>query len=339
MAGRYTLHNFAPETQKKRHTMGTLINYFKRNLFGDDMFTRQDLSDHIFKIFYDSLKKNTTREGLLFDTKYVIYLPSDIYKEQEDSFAHTTREVVNRCHNVLRKAVQSYPNYKPHSRCWRFCFIKAVDDIDLGDKNKALKDDKIVVFSYLYVDRKKGGGAGKQEKTSCVMTILPTKGDRKKIERERTENISVEGVTVLDKDCFEVKFDRFEKVVETPVSDLDKTMDQFVAHAILKLKSGSFTDESQFFYMTKESLYVTGPKFNQSTLDSSHEVAVIDDDLPGDFTLHITVEKGGKFFITGDADTLLNESIHLSPDKLKPIQDNSSLMLFNGIQINFSIIK
>ena len=87
------------------------------------------------------------------------------------------------------------------------------------------------------------------------------------------------------------------------------------------------------------SLYVTGPKFNQSTLDSSHEVAVIDDDLPGDFALHITVEKGGKFFITGDVDTLLNESIHLSPDKPKPIQDNSSLMLFNGIQINFSIIK
>lgn len=90
MAGRHTLHNFAPETKTKRHTMGTLNNYFKRHLLGDDIFTRQDLSDHIFKIFYDSLKKNTTREGLLFDTKYVIYLPSEIYKEQEDSFAHTT---------------------------------------------------------------------------------------------------------------------------------------------------------------------------------------------------------------------------------------------------------
>lgn len=319
--------------------MGKLFRTLKRNLVGDDEFTRQDLSDHIFKIFYDSLKKNTTREGLLFDTKYVIYLPSDIYKEQEDSFAHTTREVVNRCHNVLRKVVQSYQNYKPHSRCWRFCFINAVEDVDLGIRNQELNEDKIVVLSSLYVDRKKGGGAGKQEKSPCVMTILPTRGDRIKIERERTENIAIDGVTVLDKDCFEVKFDRFEKVIGTPVSDMEKTMEQFVAHAILKLKSGSFTDESQFFYMTKESLYLTGLKFNQSTLDSSHEVAVLDDDLPEGFIIHITLEKDGKFFITGDSDTLLNESIHLSPDKPKPIQDNSSLMLDNGIEINFSVIK
>lgn len=153
------------------------------------------------------------------------------------------------------------------------------------------------------------------------------------------QNISIDGVTVLDKDCFEVKFDRFEKVIETPVSDMEKTMEQFVAHAILKLKSGSFTDESQFFYMTKESLYLVGAKFNQSMLDSSHEIAVLDDDLPEEFIIHITLEKGGKFSITGDADTLLNESIHLSPDKPKPIQDNSSLMLDNGIEINFSVIK
>lgn len=317
--------------------MGKFSNWVESLFDGKtDGFSRQDLSDCIYAVFEKSLKRQTTKEGLLFDTNYIIYLPAAIFQLQQESFAHTAREVVNRFHDLLRKIAPSYPSYKPHSRCWKFRFIEVTEDVDLGKDNNALKNDNVVIISTLYVEKKKASTI-KKGKEACVMTVLTTK---KRIEDSHTDYISLEGLTVLDKNSFEIKMDKFERIEETPVSDYDKSENDYIARAIIKLKTGNFTDDSEFFYMTKESLYIVGVKYDTSNLTSNNEIAVIEDDsLPKDFFIQIEAQKDSKFTICGNSDTLLNEAIHLTPDKPKSIQDNSIIMIYNGTQINFSIIK
>ncbi|WP_347296670.1 hypothetical protein [Ileibacterium valens] len=317
--------------------MGKFMNFFE-NLFNgeSEIFSRQDLSDCIFGVFEKSLKQQTTREGLLFDTNYIVYLQDEIYDNQQDSFAHTAREVVNRCHNLLRKIAPSYPAYKPHSRCWKFRFIKVTEDVDLGRNNKKLKNEHIVIVSSLHVEKRKAP-LGKRNSEACVKTVMTTK---KTVEERKIDYIDLDGLTVLDKDSFEIKLDKFEKVVEMPVSDFDRTDTDYIAHAIIKLKNCNFTDDSEFFYMTKESLYIVGTKYDTSNFTSKNEVAVIEDEkLSEDFFINLEALKDSKFTICGNGDILLNEDIHLTPDKPKPIQDGSSIMFSNGTQIIFSIIK
>lgn len=312
------------------------MNFFK-NLFygGAEVFSRQDLSDCIFGVFEKSLKQQTTREGLLFDTNYIVYLPDDIYNSQQDSFAHTAYEIVNRCHNVLRKIAPSYPAYKPHSRCWKFRFIKVTEDLDLGKNNEKLKNEHIVIISSLFVEKRKAP-LSKRNSEACVKTVMTTK---KTVEERKIDNIDLDGLIVLDKDSFEIKLDKFEKVEEMSVSDFDRTETGYNVHAIIKLKNGNFTDDSEFFYMTKDSLYIVGMKYDTSNLTSRNEVAVIEDEkLPEDFFISIEALKDSKFMICGK-DILLNEDIHITPDKRIPIQDGSSIMLGNGTQIIFSIMK
>ncbi len=92
--------------------------------------------------------------------------------------------------------------------------------------------------------------------------------------------------------------------------------------------------------MTKESLYIVGTKYDTSNFTSKNEVAVIEDEkLSEDFFINLEALKDSKFTICGNGDILLNEDIHLTPDKPKPIQDGSSIMFSNGTQIIFSIIK
>lgn len=296
--------------------------------------SRQDLSDCIYNVFDQSLKRQTTREGLLFDTNYVIYLPNDVFQQQEDSFAHTAREVVNRCHATLRRIASRYPHYKPHSRCWKFRFINVTEDVDLGNNDRQLKEDRIVIISSLFVEKRKPSGS--KRKDNCVMTVLTT---TKKTEDVRTDYIALDGLTVLGKDSFEIKLDKFEKIEDLPVSDLERSDSDVIARAILKLKSGNFTDDSEFFYMTKESLYVVGQAYPQDNLTSMDEVATIEGDYPARFFLHILAGKDGKFSICGDSDVLLNGSYHLSGDKPRAIQDNSIIALPNGTQIDFSIVR
>lgn len=316
--------------------MSKILNLINGLFSGEPKeFSRQDLSDCIYKVFSESLRRQTTKEGLLFDTNYVVYLPSQIYDGLEASFAHTAKEVANRFHKTLQSIVPSYPNYKPHSRCWKIRFVNATEDVDLGKYNEELKSNKILILSSLYVEKRRGQTI-KKGKDTCVLTVLTSK---KKVEDSQVDSIAIEGLTVLDKASFEIKMNNFEKVTDLPVSDSDKTENDYVARAILKLKKGNFTDDSEFFYMTKESLYVVGPDFPTDDLTSNDELAVIEGDFPKEFFLHIEALKDSKFIITGDADTLLNESIHLVPNKAKPIQDNSSLILFDGREINFSIIK
>lgn len=317
--------------------MNTFMNFFKNLLIGkSDIFSRQDLSDCIFSVFEKSLMQQTTREGLLFDTNYIIYLPEAIYNSQQDSFAHTSREVVNRCHNVLRKIASKYPTYKPHSRCWKFRFIKVTEDMDLGKNNEKLKDENIVIISSLHVEKRKAP-LNKKNNASCIRTVLTT---RKNVEDRKIDYIDLDGLTVLDKDSFEIKLDKFDTVDEMPASDLERTETDYIAHAIIKLKYGNFTDDSEYFYMTKESLYIVGMKYDSSNLTSKNEVAVIENEnLSEDFFINIEALKDTQFMIRGNEDVLLNEDIHLSPDKPQPIQDGSSIMLNNEIQIIFSIIK
>lgn len=317
--------------------MKKILNFFNNLFSGEpEEFSRQDLSDCIYKVFSDSLRKQTTKEGLLFDTNYIVYLPEQVFESLEASFAHTAREVVNRFHHTLRSVAPSYPNYKPHSRCWKIRFIKATEDVDLGKYNEELKSNKILILSSLYVEKRRVQ-APKKGKELCVMTVTTT---RRKIEDSRTDTIAIDGLTVLDRSSFEIKMNDFEQVTELPKSDCDRQdANDYVARAIVKLKSGNFTDDSEFFYMTKESLYIVGPEFNTEDLTSNDEIAVIEGEFPKDFFLHIEALKDSKFIISGDSDTLLNESIHLVPNKAKPIQDNSSLIIFNGTEINFSIIK
>ncbi len=324
-------------SELKSNIMGKLTNFFQ-NLFNgeSEVFSRQDLSDCIFGVFEKSLKQQTTREGLLFDTNYIVYLPEDIYNSHQDSFAHTAREVVNRCHHVLRKIAPSYPEYKPHSRCWKFRFIKVTKDVDLGKNKETLENEHIVIVSSLHVEKRKAP-VSKKSGEACVKTVMTT---RKNVEERKLDYIDLDGLTVLDRDSFEIKIDKFEKVEEMPVSDFDRTETDYIAHAIIKLKFGNFTDDSEFFYMTKESLYIVGMKYDTSNLTSRTEAAVIEsEDLPEDFFINIEALKDSKFTVCGSPDILLNEDIHLSPDKPKPIQDGSSIMLNNGIQIIFSIIK
>lgn len=317
--------------------MNKFMNFLKKLFNGKSaIFTRQDLSDCIFGVFEKSLKQQTTREGLLFDTNYIVYLPEEIYNNQQDSFAHTAREVVNRCHSMLGRIASGYPAYKPHSRCWKFRFIKVTEDVDLGKNNDKLKNEHIVIISSLHVEKRKGP-LGKKNGESCVKTVMTTK---KTVEERKMDYIDLDGLTILDKDSFEIRLDKFEKIEEMPASDLEKTETDYIAHAIIKLKNGNFTDDSEFFYMTKDSLYIVGMKFDTSNLTSKNEVAVIeDDDLPEDFFINIDAQKGSKFTVCGSNDTLLNEDIHLVPDSKKSIQDGSSIMINNGIQIIFSIIK
>lgn len=296
--------------------------------------SRQDLSDCIYNVFDQSLKRQTTREGLLFDTNYVIYLPDEIFQQQEDSFAHTAREVVNRCHATLRKIATRYPHYKPHSRCWKFRFINVTEDVDLGKNDQLLRENRIVIISSLFVEKRKPTGNKKKE--NCVMTVLTT---QKKTEEVLSEYIALDGLTVLGKDSFEIKLDKFEKIEDLPVSDLESSDTDIIARAILKLKSGNFTDDSEFFYMTKESLYVVGEKYPLGEQTSIDEVATIEGEVPAQFFLHILAGKDGKFSICGDSEVLLNGSYHLSADKPRALQDNSSIALSNGTQIDFSIVR
>lgn len=317
--------------------MFNIKNFFKQ-LFhsGTTTFSRQNLSDCLFGVFEKSLKRQTTREGLLYDTNYLIYLPEDLYHSQQDSFAHTAREVVNRFHNELRKIAPLYPAYKPHSRCWKFRFIKVTDDVDLGKNNDRMKNEKIVIVSSLHVEKRKAPLNRKNSET-CVKTVMTTK---KTVEEKKLDYIDLEGLTVLDKDSFELKLDRFEKVEDMPVSDLDSKETDYIAHAIIKLKLGNFTDDSEFFYMTKDSLYIVGTKYDTSNFTSRTEIAVIENDtLPEDFFINIETLQGSRFSIRGTDEILLNEDIHLNPGVPKLLHDGSCLMLKNGTQIIFSIIK
>lgn len=313
--------------------MGKISKIFGKLLKKDsEEFSRQDLSDRIFSVFEQSLRRRATREGLLFDTNYAVYLPEETYTLQQDSFAHTVSEVVTRCHRVLREVVKSYPYYKPHSHCWRFRFIKVTEDVDLGKNNERLQTDRIVIVPALQVEKRRPLAPPKKRDTT-VKTVVTT---RKNYEESGRERIDIEGLTVIDKDCFEMKLDCFEE----SEASAKGAEGGYIAHAVVKLKAANFTDDSEFYYMTGSSLYIVGMNCDTTALTAESEVAVIEDEkLPADFHLHIRYQKDSKFTISGSKGSLLNEDIRLEPETVKPLLDGSSIMIAGRMQINFSIIK
>ena len=184
------------------------MGFIKRILLGKDeeehttLLSRQELLDRIFNHFLVRMEQETTTEGLLFPTSYVIYLNEVDYANNAETFAYTVKEAAGRMVREVEKRRQKYRNYQPHARYWQFQFVQFGDDNVLPGIDgmvEHLGPKELFVVSTIHPEPEAQEG-GMQEHVVGTMHVK----DSLSLSRMNINMCALRGVDIRSKDCFRV---------------------------------------------------------------------------------------------------------------------------------------
>lgn len=306
-----------------------------------DMLTRQNLLDGIVKHFKDKMALTTTKQGLLFNTSFSIYMNEDDYRDQEPSFGFTVKELVNVFHRIIVEKRKDYPNYHPHANYWEFHFIPfSQESIIEGLRQEVLKIDrkKILVISFLYPTKGEGATAAAENQRA---TVTVHGKDSYKMSNMAFNAEALRGITIQSRDRFQVDFNNFSQMERDALSDEQRDKTGQNARATIKVSGARFllpAGPAEAIYMNSDNLRISG---RGGTADTAGGITVvrIDSDKVMDNQLRLRYNPGThELFMTSQGEVKLNE-VDVTPNEEKVVYENSRILINGDIQLEIKNIK
>lgn len=302
--------------------------------------TKQELQDQIVSHFRYRLAEESTTDGILFPTNFLVFLSKADYDVRKETFASTVKQLVNKAfQRVLDKALKKDPDYEPHSEFWQFQFLVFPEDgfiEDRGQKKYGLEPGKVLIQSTIYPTKEIGEDPTyEEENVGRVVTTIHTK-DSLSVNNLAINYESLKGVTALSADKFRVPFGK--KLTSDPMSQQEASLPENNAKCVLEIQSGgTFVSGKPKYFMTSDNLYISG-KDGEPMIGGIPVAHLTHKDV---VPRHVLIKKdsdGYKLFARGDV--VVDENI-VPPDGATPFPlGNGSQILVNGdIAIEFTIKK
>lgn len=300
--------------------------------------SKQELQDQILSHFEFRLAEESTMDGILFPTNFIVFLSRTDYDQRKETFASTVRQLVNKAFKrVLDKALKQDPDYVPHSEYWQFQFLVFPEDgfiEDRGEKKYGLEPKKILIQSTIYpVKEAREKAFGEEGSSGRIVTTLHFK-DSLSINNLAINYESLKGVEALAADKFRVPFGR--KLTSNPLCEKDILEPSNRAKCILRiLSSGVFESGSTVYYMTSDNLYISGP--GDDTMIGGIPVAHIDNKEVA--SRHVLIKKDGlQYRLFARGEVVVEETI-VEPDGDTPflLKSGNQILINGDIAIEFTV--
>jgi hypothetical protein len=286
--------------------------------------TRQELHDQIFEHFKIRFKEETTTRSMLFPTSFCILLHPDDYKDRQQGFAASSKDIAEEFHDFIRDRLTKYPGYRPHATYWSFQFSPAnTDDVINGtnhSSNVGLKEPVIIStiysvdFSANNMHTETNIRATKRPKNSQTMEQLNINKD------------ALLGMNILDKDKFQIYFDKSFNKITDDVSN-DKTL------AVLSFNTGA---QITYYSMIDPLIYISG---KNDTRQGTNVLKLNSETITGNYAQIKYYREENKFKIAVFEKTKLNErNVQLSKggDLYEvDLPNNSDILISDTINVKF----
>ena len=310
----------------------------KQKSIAKSCLSKQELQDQIVSHFEFRLSEESTTDGILFPTNFMIYLSRADYEIRKETFASTVRQLVNKAFKrVLDKALQKDPGYEPHSEYWQFQFLVFPEDgfiEDRGEKKYGLEPKKVLIQSTIYPTKERWETDAEEETAAGhVVTTVHTK-DSLSIDHLAINYESLKGMEALAADKFRVPFGK--KLSSDPLSEKESFKPANRAKCILKILSNEvFSSGTTTYFMTSDNLYISGP--GEDSMIGGIPVAHINDKEVS--PRHILIKKEGvQYRLYARGEVIVDEKT-VKPDGVTPmLLENGCQILINGdIAIKFTV--
>lgn len=305
---------------------------------GDAFLTKQELQDKITEEFRQRLEEESTTEGILFPTSFMVFLSDSDYETRKETFASSVKQLVNKTFTrIIDNAIKRDPEYIPHSTYWQFQFLRFPENGFVKDRNQLktkLEPKEVLILSKIYPIKDFDENASMVGKDGeLVVTTLHTKDSLSL--RDLAINLeSLRGVEALSADKFRVPYGK--ELKEDPKS-LGQVSDPVgSAKCVLRIVSGeSFVGGGSSFYMTGDYLYIGGVN-SDDTIGGIPVARIKSEDVAN---THARIRReGADYYLTAKGDVHVDEQL-IRPDGQERVQlFSDSQILINGeIAISFTI--
>lgn len=301
--------------------------------------TRKELHEKIHEHFIQRMEEESTEEGLLFPTDFVIYLSPEDYQRREETFPYSVKEIVNRFNKIIKEKKSSkYHDYIAHAEFWQFQFASFPEDGFMnyeGCEYTSLAPKDVLILSKIHPAKELneiGDVSGGNER---VVTTLHAKNSLNVVKFAINKN-ALKEVDMRSKDKFRVNFKNFEQIKDEPKSAASSV------RAVLKMMdgpgfmlSGGLSNKCP---LTSDMIRIAG----RSSTDTMGGIPVVRIDAEDVLNPHMTLkydEGLGTYLVAAYGDVLIEES-RVSPDgrHWKQLRDGDQILL-NGYALSFNIVR
>lgn len=306
---------------------------------GGRILTKQQFQDQIVRHFTFRLKEESTTEGVLFPTSFMVFLSPEDYNVRKETFASTVQQLVNKSfRRILDTALKADPDYTPHSEYWQFQFLVFPDNgflVDRGQKYTGLEPGKVLIQSTIYPLKDfSERGSMNDDGAPRVVTTIHTK-DSLSMNDLAINFDSLKGVEALAADKFRVPYGK--KLTEEPKSLKEMASPENSAKCSLHIISGStFSTGRTTFHMTTDNLYISGP----SGEDNIGGIPVAHLNDKSVVARHVLIKKQGDSYNLFARGEVLVEEVEVKPDgnAAIPLADGNQILINGEIAIEFKIL-
>lgn len=297
---------------------------------------RQRVLNKLKEQFLSEMANETTTESLLYHTSFTVYIRETEYDRLSPSFAQTVRDAINIFIRELRKVVKNYPDYQNHSKYWEMQLVAIPEDSEIdGISAEILAENPIIIRSKLFADNHYDSRM--QDDIHCVTTIH-TKDSSKDL--PNAFNLAaLKGLTELAKDKYRVEFNLKDTLSVSPQSEADKSSNNTTVFATLHIVDGDFIlgdRRYRVYNMTSNKLLVSGK--NGSASQVTDEIHINDESVLNPTLEIIRDKKNGLFSLKVWGDVKIAGK-HIDSGNTVALPHNSSIMINDDYQINFTIIN
>lgn len=307
------------------------------NISSSTCLTRQELQDKIVSHFVTRMEQESTTDGVLFPTNFIIYLSKVDYEMRKQSFAVSVQELVNKSlKRKIDRAIQDIPDFIPYSSFWQFQFLVFPEDgfiEEQGQKKYGLEPKEVLIQSTLCPPGD-GGPSVVNDATDHMVTTIHTK-DSLSMSNLAINYEAVKNVDILASDKFRVPYGRHLASVPQNENGAMKPSAND-AKCILKIISGAkFSTGSSTFYMTSDNLIIEGP--GKDSMRGGIPVAHIEDKGVGE--RQVTIKRDGEHYrLFAHGDVIVEETFVEPDGKSSVVLEAGNQILINGeIAIEFKI--
>lgn len=302
--------------------------------------TRQGLLNAMKSHFDESMREETTDEGLLFATSFYIYLNEDDYKAREQSFAYTVREAVNKFNREIAECRKRYVDYRPHAQYWQFQFVPYSAGSIVSGMQQTVNDippGQVVILSSIHPLVSQGArGASSGER---IVATVHTK-DSMTMSDMAINARALLGIDIRAKDRFQVPFNDFRPLGHDPLNEEDNRRDPGQPRATIKIEPSYFLIDGvrhSTIHMMGDYLQISG-RGGLSDTSGGIAVARVDSDTVMDrqVLLHYRPELK-KLFVIAQGHVTLNEC-RATPGEELEVYNHSRILINGEIQLTIVIV-
>lgn len=303
--------------------MASLFDKFKQMVFGHSILTPRVLQSHIIENFKEGKKGSSLLHHVYYPTSFIIFLESSDFERLKQHFPGIFSDTVDEFVRLLANEI-SDRNYIPHSRKWRFQFIKVTEGMLFQGNAINLPSGNVLIVSTLYPK-------GEEPKGTNTVVVTRTKdgtmGRSFEINPELLNDISEKGEFIYER-----------KLIVIPQgggNDSNVGMQKPSKASLTFISNGTFIGGMKSIGLFEPKVMVCG---KSGIPGAGIQIVHMDDVLVNN--PHFIIYENtydGTFTIEAKAGLTLNGKNITGSSEMLP--DGSLIVVANKYQLRFSVIQ